>query len=296
MTKDNFFLVIEGMDGSGKTEIARRLAWMYRIKFADHIYLTFEPHDPSCAGLFIRQVLMKKIKESDFSHLTLALAFAANRLDHWYRDIRPFLSTGKQKIVISDRYRLSSLVYQVRGDLTIKDVLNFNREAPSPDLTIFLNASNKICHERMQRRDQDKELFETKLDETRNAYHRAIRYLRKNLHETILEVNADGDVNEVFNDVVNLINEHAPEWMISQQILRLNYQPDAVVINGNSKIKLMSVAERLRQHWEGITFINPDHLREVLDTIKAKISETVTGLRSDQLASIFMQYLNECGY
>jgi dTMP kinase len=123
MHTDSFFLVIEGLDGSGKTEIARRLAQVLQMTFKDKIKLTFEPHDPSCAGLFIRQVLMKKIRK--FSPRTLALAFAANRLDHCDREITPFLTQGKKRVVVCDRYYLSSLVYQTTRDISTKEVIEY---------------------------------------------------------------------------------------------------------------------------------------------------------------------------
>ena len=66
-----FFLVIEGLDGSGKSEISRRLTALLRATMGDRVMLTFEPHDPSAAGLFIRQVLTRKIEATP---RTLALA------------------------------------------------------------------------------------------------------------------------------------------------------------------------------------------------------------------------------
>jgi len=47
MQNDGFFFVIEGLDGSGKTEVARRVAHVLRQTHGDDVTLTFEPHDPS---------------------------------------------------------------------------------------------------------------------------------------------------------------------------------------------------------------------------------------------------------
>ena len=44
---EHFFLVLEGLDGSGKTEISRRLAALLSETLgADHVLLTYEPHNP----------------------------------------------------------------------------------------------------------------------------------------------------------------------------------------------------------------------------------------------------------
>jgi len=87
MSKNSLFIVIEGLDGSGKSTLARQLAIFLNTIYSNKIKLTFEPHDGSTSGLYIRQVLEKKI--TNFSHRTLALAFAANRMDHGARVITP---------------------------------------------------------------------------------------------------------------------------------------------------------------------------------------------------------------
>src|SRR5579871_5521612 len=103
---DHFFLVLEGLDGSGKSEISRRLAEQIGKQIgADRVLLTFEPHDPSAAGQYIRDVLAKRIT---ISARTLALAFALNRADHNERMIAPFLHDGDHRVVICDRYVMRS--------------------------------------------------------------------------------------------------------------------------------------------------------------------------------------------
>ena len=55
MVETNLFIVIEGLDGSGKTEISRRLTQILEQnpRYEGKVKLTFEPHDPSCAGVYI---------------------------------------------------------------------------------------------------------------------------------------------------------------------------------------------------------------------------------------------------
>lgn len=162
-----FFIVIEGLDGSGKTEISFQLSELLKNTSNLEVKLTYEPHTTSCAGLFIRQALRHKIKNVNLK--TLALAFATNRIDHYQREILPFLEKSENVILISDRYYLSSLVYQVNNDLdlSLEKVMEYNNSVIKPDLTLFLNASDSNCYKRMRERNEKKELFEIRLKNTR---------------------------------------------------------------------------------------------------------------------------------
>lgn len=211
---NNFFLVIEGLDGSGKTEISRMLKRTLQETHGKDVELTFEPHDPSAAGQFIRQVLAKRITTKD---RTLALAFALNRADHNDRVINPFLDAGQQRILICDRYYLSSLVYQSTPAITMEQVMMLNEGTRQPDLIIFLNASAETCYARMSKRPQDRELFERNLETTRQKYLNAIDFLRAR-GETIAEVNADGDRQTVFNALLNALAQHGPSWLRVQRL------------------------------------------------------------------------------
>ena len=98
---------------------------------------------------------MKQITK--FSLKTLALAFAANRLNHCDREINPFLSQGENRIVLCDRYYLSSLVYQTNNRISMSEVMGYNNLARKPDIILFLDVSNRVCYERMKKRATSKE-------------------------------------------------------------------------------------------------------------------------------------------
>src|SRR5262245_58804737 len=108
------FIVVEGVDGSGSTTHTRLLAKALR-KRGHRVHTNCEPTTGPVGGL-IRQVLQKRITipgESGPKSLgwsTMALLFAADRLDHLDSEITPALRKGEW--VISDRYDLSSLAYQ----------------------------------------------------------------------------------------------------------------------------------------------------------------------------------------
>ena len=209
MADDSFFIVIEGMDGAGKSGIVRQLHDSLSPTLGERVRLTYEPHDPSAAGHFIREVLSQRIKASPRA---LALAFALNRTDHLDNVVRPFLSAGGRRVVISDRYVLSSLVYQSIDGLIMDDVYGLNRWALRPDLTIYLNVSPTNCYARLRNRPTDRELFERNLAERAEKYQAAIALLRQK-GDTVIEVNANPAAPEVYTSVIKVLKDHGPEWL-----------------------------------------------------------------------------------
>ncbi|MEO8397248.1 MAG: dTMP kinase [Chloroflexota bacterium] len=209
MMSEHFFLVLEGLDGSGKSELSRRLcALLSDTLGADHVLLSYEPHNPSAAGEYIRDVLGKRIT---ISARTQALAFALNRADHNERVIAPFLD-GDQRVIVCDRYYLSSLVYQSTGGLTVEDVMDLNKSARSPDLTLFLDTRPETSEQRIGQRQDHRELFEDRFAETRAKYQHVIEYLRAR-GEQIEVVDANGTLIEVLNGVIDVLNRRAPNWL-----------------------------------------------------------------------------------
>lgn len=217
MQKKSLFIVIEGLDGSGKTTASRLLMQKLEESFPNKIKNSFEPHDGSTSGLFIRQILTKKITQ--FDPRVLALAFAANRLDHNMRVINPWLSPKKAvnepSILICDRYYLSSLVYQTSPDFGLESVMALNEKARRPDIIFFFNVSNEVCYERMASRNLPQELFETKLSETREKYLKAIDFLKKR-GDNIVEIDASVTVEAVVQQMLDAIHFYEPNWKVNE--------------------------------------------------------------------------------
>jgi len=160
------FIVVEGVDGSGSTTHTKQLAKALR-KRGHKVHTTCEP-TTGPIGALIRQVLQKRITmpgESGPRSLawsTMALLFAADRLDHLDSEIVPALRTGEW--VISDRYDLSSLAYQSLTAPSAAEVVpwirQLNAHALRPDLTIVLDVPSELAAERRGSRGSKEELFE----------------------------------------------------------------------------------------------------------------------------------------
>jgi dTMP kinase len=208
--KKSLFIVIEGLDGSGKSTASRQLAHVLDEVYKGHVKQSYEPHDPSCGGLLIRDILTKK--HTDFTPKLLPLAFATNRLDHGDRVIRPWLRAHNGNILICDRYYLSSLVYQSSPDFPFEKVMALNEFALKPDIIFFINVDTEVCYARMANRNQAPELFEDRLDESRKKYIEAIDFLRKTRNENIIEINGNGTVSEVVKQLQTEIYKVAPHF------------------------------------------------------------------------------------
>ncbi len=208
MADDSFFIVIEGIDGAGKTSIAERLLQVLRQTHGDDVLLTQEPHDKSLVGSEIRQALRRELP---LSPLELAQAFSLNRSNHLKTCIEPHLQADG-RIVICDRYMLSSLVYQSRDDIGMEDVYSMNHRARVPDLTIVLRVCAVEAYRRMDRRKTSLELFENDLPTRLKKYQEGIALLRGTGH-AIVEVDGNGEIPDVFELVVEAIKRNKPAWL-----------------------------------------------------------------------------------
>src|SRR5579872_2145062 len=104
-------VVLEGIDGAGTTTHVARLAEKLRTVRVP-VRVTREPSDGP-VGTLVRQVLTGRIVAPGGrapGWATMALLFAADRMDHVETEIEPFVASGGT--MISDRYDASSLAYQ----------------------------------------------------------------------------------------------------------------------------------------------------------------------------------------
>lgn len=154
--KKGSFIVFEGIDGSGKTT---QITKLYQALEAEgkSVIITREPTDGNI-GKLLRSYLVGE-KTADIR--AIAPLFAADRLDHITAKggISDVLSQGK--ILLCDRYYLSSFAYQAL-DCDMDWVIEMNRtakELAKPDIHIFLDVPADISMSRVKKRGET-ELFE----------------------------------------------------------------------------------------------------------------------------------------
>lgn len=166
--KNGILIAIEGIDGSGKSSLAKNLYQeLLNQKYA--VLLTKEPGGTPL-GLQLRTIVQeKKVAVCPKAEFML---FATDRAQHFNDVIIPALNEGE--IIISDRMADSSLVYQGYGrglDMeAINAVNSFVMNGIKPSVTIYVKVPLSVATERIMKRnialtsfEKEKEDFVAKL-------------------------------------------------------------------------------------------------------------------------------------
>ena len=168
------FLTFEGPEGSGKSTQARLLS--VRLRSAGRDVLDTAEPGGTPIGVQIRRVLLDTANRELCPTAELLLMFAcrAQNVDQW---ILPALGEGR--IVISDRFTDSTLVYQgaARG-LGAELVYEVDRIACRglvPDLTLVIDIDVESGLARAHGRNRRAQDVETRIDEQGISFHRKVR-------------------------------------------------------------------------------------------------------------------------
>lgn len=194
------FYVVEGADGVGSSTQCQKLAERL-TKAKRTVHLTAEPSSGPI-GKLIRQMLATKDTEggrpAKAINKELALLFAADRLDHIAREIEPRLAEGID--VVSDRYVLSSLVYQSL-DLPLEWVREANKFAPPADSTVLITLPLDEAWARLEKRlaaGATREVFDVRT--TQSRIHAEYGRLARRMSGAIV-VDGSGAIDDVADRV-----------------------------------------------------------------------------------------------
>ncbi len=136
------FIVFEGIDGSGKSTQAQRLADYFKTRSVP-VILTAEPSD-SPSGLLLKSLKSRLDPETE------AQLFIEDRRHHVQNVILPSLAAGYS--VICDRYVYSSVAYQGSRGISPDEILNRNFQfAPVPDIVFLIEIPVELAMERIRK-------------------------------------------------------------------------------------------------------------------------------------------------
>lgn len=151
MTKKNYFITVEGIEGVGKTTNLRYLAEFLHQQDLP-LTVTREPGGTPLAD-DIRRFILSDHNEDIYPDTELMLIFAA-RAQHINGVIRPALNEGKW--VLCDRFTDASYAYQGAGrgiaDERISALESWVQGNLRPDITILLDAPISVALERIKKR------------------------------------------------------------------------------------------------------------------------------------------------
>ncbi|MBI2036722.1 dTMP kinase [Candidatus Microgenomates bacterium] len=203
------FIVIEGIDGCGKTTQTAIVVEKLKAQGADAIY-TKEPTDGPI-GRFIRQTLRGVL---DISPLAIQYLLAADRVLH-AQEIEKHLKEGKT--LVSDRYFWSAVAYGMADRqgtkyednghvlLAIQGILSMYSQFIMPDITFYLQTSVDTALSRLAKMTKEKELYETR--EKLEKIYQGYEWLVSQFPKEITVVDGEKTVGEVTGEILNKINK-----------------------------------------------------------------------------------------
>lgn len=196
------FIVLEGPDGSGKSTMAKKIGEYFSARGRE-IEFTREPGGTKISEK-IRDLILDN-DNTDMNYRTEALLYAAARAQLTAEKIIPWLEEGK--IVISERFVYSSLVYQGIGRglgiEKVKSINNFAIDGLKPDIAVFLDVDPEKGLQRKLNIDGGDRLENESINFHKQVYE-GYKKLVKTCPE-ITAVNAERTVDEIFSDIKNII-------------------------------------------------------------------------------------------
>jgi dTMP kinase len=145
MTKNNYgglLVAFDGPNGVGKSTLIEYVQAELTNSGID-VWVTKEPSD-TILGKFTRQIAETLDGES------LTCLVAADRYHHLNQGVIPQLQANR--VVITDRYVLSSLILQRMDNVETDFILTVNDKVIYPDLQIVVTAAEAVIQSRLSER------------------------------------------------------------------------------------------------------------------------------------------------
>ena len=197
--KNSIFIVVDGIDGSGKSEIIKMLHNYLFSKNKKYRILTTREPTNGIYGNKIREMLRNE-KNPESSSKKLAELFVKDRQQHLKNTIEPFLkksSKHETNIVLCDRYYYSTIAFQGSQGLNMKELIGKNKKFRKPNLAFILDVKPSLALERIGYREKEK--FE-QLDFMVKIRENFLK-LPRMLNDNLKIVDSSKSLKEVFEDM-----------------------------------------------------------------------------------------------
>lgn len=180
MNQAQRFVVIDGPNGAGKSFVVA------------HVCSALEAQGMAVLGTQEPTKAFNRANEEKHGE-TLAQLILEDRQLHLKSEVEPALSAGK--IVISDRYIASSLVYRKLDGIPFEHTWDANKKFLQPDTYVLLTASPTQLRERMgERKNKTRFEREYQVEDELRVYRAAHDFLRRQGERVVVvENNSDSE-------------------------------------------------------------------------------------------------------
>jgi len=194
--KKGLFIVVDGIDGSGKTQIVKMLHEYITSKNKSYRILTTREPTDGIYGKTIRNML-KEENDPKSNGRKITELFVKDRQWHLKNEIGPFLKKSGNAVVLCDRYYYSTIAFQAAQGINVNELIAKNKGFRKPDIAFILDVEPAAALKRIEYRQKEK--FE-KLGFMRKIRANFLK-MPKLLSDNIKIINSSRQLKDVFDSV-----------------------------------------------------------------------------------------------
>ena len=207
--KKAFFLVLEGIEGTGKSYHSKKI-----IKFLNKKRIkTKSIREPGgCESAEKIRNLILNGKTNKFDKFTDTLLYLAARNENFIKNIK--INLLKKQVIVCDRFTDSTIAYQSYGlgvnKLLIEKINNNILNNIKPDLVLYLFTDKKIIKKRLNKRRSTNryDKFSSKFYQKVHNGYISISKGRKNF----IKVNTGNNTSLVQRKIFDIIKKRIKLW------------------------------------------------------------------------------------
>lgn len=210
------FIVIEGLDGSGKATQSKKLYEYFKDNNKDTLHLSFPVYESNSSSL-VKMYLNGEISEN----LNDINAYAASTYYAVDRSAQFIKNNWKADYIIADRYTTSNMIYQT-AKLSVNNWdeyldwlydFEYNRlNLPKPDIVIYLDVpisiSQDLIYKRYNNDNSKKDIHEKNIKYLYDCK-KAADYVCEKYNWSIINCTENSklkSVDKIFNEILTKIN------------------------------------------------------------------------------------------